>query len=151
MKYIKKYYGFIIMFLLLASFAFLFFPCGGFVADNEIVLKVSGLQMIFGKKEGSYLLLSFSLLGFMMLVLLSITIILPFIKNIIGKYYIYIELSLIFICSLLYYLLPLIVNHQVMYVSNNFQGLVFLYIGASIMLSSIVVILLLESALNKKK
>ena len=151
MKFIKKYYNYLLTFLLIICFLFLLFPCGAFIDDGKEILNASGLQMIFGLKVKSYRVLSFSLLGFMMLILLSIAIALPYFKQYIGKLYIYIETTIIFVCSILYFILPLIVNHQVMYVSNNFQGLVALYIGASLLLSVGVLVLFIEKKINFSK
>lgn len=151
MKFIKKYFNYILIFLLIICFLFLLFPCGAFIDDGKEILNASGLQMIFGLKVKSYRVLSFSLLGFMMLILMLITAVLPFFKQYIGKSYIYIETALLGVCSILYYCLPLIVNHQVMYVSNNFKGLVFLYIGASLLLSTSICLFFFEKKINSSK
>ena len=151
MNFVKKYYNYLLSFLLLVCFLFLLFPCGAFIDEGKEILNTSGLQMIFGLKVKTYRILSFSLLGFMMLILLSIAMVIPHFKKYVGKLYVYIEVAIIFVCSILYYLLPLIVNHQVMYVSNNFKGLVALYIGASLLLSVGVLVLFVDKKINSSK
>ena len=151
MNFINKYCNYILLFLLIICCLFLFLPCGAFIDDGKEILTATGFQMIFGLKVKSYMVLSFSLLGFMMLILISIAATLPVFKKYIGKLYVYIETSLIALCSILYFCLPLIVNHQVIYVSNNFKGLVFLYIGASLLLAISVCLFFFERKINSSK
>lgn len=130
-----SYYKYIIAFMVLICFIFLFFDCGRFFGSNgKTLLFTTGYQMIFGKVEEDYQILSFNTQGFLLLILMVCSIIVPFLKKIIGKYTKLLATLLLLLITILYFGLPSSVVHTTSFIYNNYQGLAIVYIGSSLLL-----------------
>ncbi len=126
MEFIKKYANWIVAFFVLMSFIFLFFPCGAYVYEEHMDYSSNGFQMIFGRQEQGYDIFGFSFLGFVLFLFLLGGIILPFANN---KKIFYIETPILLLASVLYFVLPKLVNHKRQMVSELFKGQPALYFG----------------------
>ena len=153
MKIINKHIKLIAVFLIVLSLVFLFFPCAAYDYYGELSYKVSGFQLIFGLKENGYAILSFNIVGLILLILILLCLVLVLLKNKIGRNALYIISLLLVICSIIYIYLPKSAVHVASEVDNLFVGLPFLFIGSIYTLASATLLFIIQfiNDVNEKK
>ncbi len=150
MEFIKKHANWILAFLVLMSFIFLFFTCGAYEYEGHLDYPSNGFQMIFGRQEQGYEIFGFSFLGFVLFLFLLGGIILPFAND---KRIYYIETPILLLASILYLILPKLVNHNRQMVDELFKGQTALYFGLIFIILAFVLSLyiMIVELMSKKK
>ena len=121
----------------LLGFVFLLFPCASYEVIDQTLYKFEGIELIFGYKSGKYEILGFNVIGFIMFIFLLVAIIAPLFYDKKPKLEIMIETISLLIAVVLYFLLPLTANHLTMNIEEIFKVNAFVYIGAGLLVISL--------------
>ena len=135
----------------LVSFVLLLFPSASYVVVGQTIYEFEGIELIFGYTSKNDVL-NFNVLGFLMFILLIMSIISPMIhiKNLKTKSFF--EIICLLITTVLYYLLPVTVCHSTEISNDVFKINGTIYIGATISLISLMLsIYALKIVVKEKK
>ena len=152
MKILIKHQNLVITLLVGLSIALLALPCGAYLYQGSMDYVSNGFQMIFGRKEGDYHIFKFNVFGFVILIMLLASLIIPWLNKFLKHYRLLLEGFLVLLATNGYLVLPITVNHARLQINEKFHGLLILYLGALILvLAGVFAIYLIILGMKNKK